>query len=588
MRSVFVWVAILAILGISQISYGANITVSPGSNSDCSDNDCDLASALALAESNGASDTITILAGEYHAPFGGWVYAPEDENYSLTIQGAGMGVTILDGIPIGGRASQKPLFISTQLLSDDSNAPIQISGITFRNGMSTDPGGGLAVYTNSPSITVSGCEFKDNIANPIASPFGGGGLAALSVTGSISVTDSLFTGNSSPNAAGGGLGVLIPDTTSNSLEVSRNIFMDNEAGTMDGTENITGGGAFIGAIYAAATVDQNLVLGNFAENVGGGIYFLCVYDNCVFRNNIIAQNTSLGVENSPGDPLPADAVGGGGVFVVHVEGTFSMINNTITDNANGFSAGGLFAYVPNNSAVFNLYNNIIWGNTAGNPTFCGATSCNDILIFDDHDNGEPDGTGSQVNVVDNDYDGIFFYCNAGNSCTPNGTRSGNKEDVDPLFVDPLTADYHLADSSTLINMGDSLAPSLPATDFDGNDRIIGPAPDMGAYEFSEGGSGPVNCDRILHCLHPECHEAELCQLPELELPGFELPDFELPEVELPDLEIPEEIGDILGNLGQIDCDHGDRGDGSPASASMLFLSVPFLLGFRKWRGRSRK
>jgi hypothetical protein len=594
MRCVFVWVAALAIFGMTHVAYGANITVSPGSDSDCGDNDCDLASALALADGNGESDTITMAAGEYHAPPGGWFYVPEDENFSLTLQGAGMAVTILDGIPAGGGSAVKPLGISLLLLADDSNAPIQISGITFRNGMSTDAGGGLSIYTLSSSITVSECEFVDNIANTTSTSFGGGGLAALSVTGDITVTDSLFVGNSSPNAAGGGLGVLIPETTTSSLTVSRNVFLDNEAGTMGGTKNITGGGAFIGAIYAAATVDQNLVLGNFAENVGGGVYFLCVFDNCVFRNNIIARNTSLGVANTEGDPLPPDAVGGGGVFVVHVEGTLSMINNTLTDNTNGFSAGGLFAYVPNNGAVFNLYNNIIWGNTAGNPTFCGATSCNDILILDDFDDGEPDGTGSTVNVVSNDYDGIFFNCNPGNSCTPNGTRTPNEDDVDPLFMNAPGNDYRLSVDSPLIDMGDGSAPSLPDTDIAGSSRVIGPAPDMGAYEFDGEGSGPAECNRLVQCILPRCWEAEICQLPEFEFPGFELPGFELPEfpgadspgggIEAPGGGEPEMVsGDKGGG-----CGNDGQGEGSPASASMFFLSVPLLLGLRRWRGRNKK
>lgn len=62
---------------------------------------------------------------------------------------------------------------------------------------------------------------------------------------------------------------------------------------------------------------------------------------------------------------------------------------------------------------------------------------------------------------------------------------------DPYFVDG----YHLYDSSACIDAGDNNAPALPATDFDGNPRVVdgdengSSFVDMGAYEYQPVGSG---------------------------------------------------------------------------------------------------
>ena len=59
--------------------------------------------------------------------------------------------------------------------------------------------------------------------------------------------------------------------------------------------------------------------------------------------------------------------------------------------------------------------------------------------------------------------------------------------ADPLFVNAAAGNFHLMANSPCINAGTATAlPSgvtLPATDFDGNSRIVGSAPDMGAFEY---------------------------------------------------------------------------------------------------------
>src|SRR5205814_77374 len=58
--------------------------------------------------------------------------------------------------------------------------------------------------------------------------------------------------------------------------------------------------------------------------------------------------------------------------------------------------------------------------------------------------------------------------------------SGNLS-VDPHVLS--TTNYHLQFGSAAINAGDSSAPGLQSTDFDGFPRVQGSAVDIGAYEF---------------------------------------------------------------------------------------------------------
>ena len=52
----------------------------------------------------------------------------------------------------------------------------------------------------------------------------------------------------------------------------------------------------------------------------------------------------------------------------------------------------------------------------------------------------------------------------------------------PGFVDETKNDFHLSSGSNCVDHGNNDAEYLPATDLDGNQRIIGPQVDMGVYE----------------------------------------------------------------------------------------------------------
>ncbi|MFC1864261.1 choice-of-anchor Q domain-containing protein [Chloroflexota bacterium] len=55
---------------------------------------------------------------------------------------------------------------------------------------------------------------------------------------------------------------------------------------------------------------------------------------------------------------------------------------------------------------------------------------------------------------------------------------------DPLFVNPVSGDFHLQPDSPCVDKGSNTAPAIPAKDFEGDDRIINGMVDMGVDEVA--------------------------------------------------------------------------------------------------------
>jgi hypothetical protein len=76
-----------------------------------------------------------------------------------------------------------------------------------------------------------------------------------------------------------------------------------------------------------------------------------------------------------------------------------------------------------------------------------------------------------------------------------------------MFVRPNKGDFHLRPYSLCIDRGDSNAPSLPLEDFEGDDRIIGLAPDIGADEVVYTPGNPVR--QIIACFDESVENGDL-------------------------------------------------------------------------------
>jgi hypothetical protein len=91
------------------------------------------------------------------------------------------------------------------------------------------------------------------------------------------------------------------------------------------------------------------------------------------------------------------------------------------------------------------------------------------------------GGGSQTMTVALDHSNYASVDSSkGGTVTPAGTATN--QTPPPTFVNIATADYHEASGSPTIDAGTN-DPASGTTDLDGNPRTVGPATDIGAYEY---------------------------------------------------------------------------------------------------------
>jgi hypothetical protein len=455
-----------------------------------------LQNALTTAQGNYSNDTINLASGTYTVSSMLVYSAGEGENYSLTIQGAGAGATILDG-----GNSNSILQIDQGALLDGSNANVTIRGVSFRNGNesfvvggalyignyyaqttiedsvfqnNTSVFGGGALYLSGWSANIARCTFAGNSTTGMDST--GGAVYASVSGGTLSVDGNTFSNNSS---VGGGAGFYTSAT--GAIELTGNTFSSNVAGG-------EGGGAYVGA-GSTLTLSGNIFDANSALS-GGGALISSQSGTAIVSSNIFSDNIASVSSQSDGGGLTAYSLGslelvnnlfvgnrtsqGGAGAMIHVyKNANQLTNNTLAGNIStgtydqaGSLGGGMHVRTYGLNTVANIYNNIIWGNTAAAPSDSGS----DLYIYDG-------GTGPSINLYNNDFSNMNIWQGG-------GLNQGGNINADPN-LDP---DYQLETGSPCIDTGSNSAPGLPATDLGGNPRIQGTIVDMGAYEWGDTGS----------------------------------------------------------------------------------------------------
>lgn len=286
----------------------------------------------------------------------------------------------------------------------------------------------------------------------------GGGLFIRTTDSDISLADSVFElntvvgGGSDPFDGGGGGAMLLSDGNGN-VNVSGSVFSDNDA---EG-----GGGLIVVTVNGNGSVSGCVIDSNQAESAGG-VGMLGFASRIVFVNNIVRRNIALGPN------------GAGGAALQTANQPIDVVHNTFFDNA-ATKGGGL---IVGSQDAINLFNNLFAENSASAGT--GV----DIFVLA----LTPSPTISLFNNI------FSEFCVETGSCDPvdlGGTQGGNLIGVDPLLMDPGNGNFHLLPGSPAINAGNPAAPSLPATDFEGDARVQGPAPDIGADEANACGNGTV-------------------------------------------------------------------------------------------------
>jgi hypothetical protein len=432
MNRVFGNIFLICILNLFLVSIASGVV--------CVNTAVDLNTELGNADSNGSDDDIRLVSGTYNiADIGDthFEYLSGEDN-SLAISGgwdatcasqtADPGLTLLEG----GVEQVADGGVVALILSNTNPVSVSVSNLTVRNGNTDIDGGGIYVENSS-----------------------GGAV-------SVELMNLVLTGNRT-DLFGGGIAIYNASSSGNmNVDISNCLVQNNGFIETIPAGGIGGPGGIslldVGGSGIDVTIANNIIINNSGIESGGGVFVDIGSGNAVLVNNIIAGNTVL--DDS-----------GGGVYIENFStGNYTLTNNTIVNNSAGWDGGGLYAFLSTN--VLNIYNNIIYMNSSFDP---GAD------IFIDNDNQ------TYVNLHNNDYDK-----------SPSGfdiidtfhfSQANNLPNSDPLFVNTAAGDFHLNNSSPVINRGDNNAPAVPTTDLDGNNRTVGSVVDMGAYENQRGGGG---------------------------------------------------------------------------------------------------
>ncbi|MBW2000791.1 MAG: hypothetical protein JRJ29_22865 [Deltaproteobacteria bacterium] len=246
-------------------------------------------------------------------------------------------------------------------------------------------------------------------------------------------------------------------------------------------DNLSGGhgGGILIRPYGNGTVkveiQDSVIRRNRASNRGGGIYASARFGNrsvnLLLVNVLVYGNQAEW--SGGGLQLSASEVGDDNelrAVVIH-----STITGNVCDTSRaGFEKGGGIRVWANDGtgaqATLDLYNTILYGNHA-----VGGDEDQDLYIF------EKSPGEAVVNVYSSD---------VGVATLGGGLPTYNETEVistEPAFFDIAADNYHLMVSSLCRDAGTVAIPDppgLPQHDFDGQRRLIGRAPDMGADEYT--------------------------------------------------------------------------------------------------------
>ncbi len=251
-----------------------------------------------------------------------------------------------------------------------------------------------------------------------------------------------------------------------------NQFSNNTAG---GSNQLWGYGGAVCTDYGEPIIMRNVFTGNSSTGVGGALAVR--FSDCpVFFNTFEANQSAIG----------------GAMGVLHVPECRHVISNNLIINNFGIFFGGA---VSNNNSSPTWVNNTIAYNACA--SYGGAFYCKDSInpkVYNTIIWGNQAPVGSQVYLWDTYAQASFFHCNIQEGWEGfAGAGSGgaymgeyiNNIDADPMFEGGAQGLFGLTATSPCINSGmpDTTGLMIPETDLAGNQRMVGQAIDMGAYEY---------------------------------------------------------------------------------------------------------
>ena len=275
----------------------------------------------------------------------------------------------------------------------------------------------------------------------------------------------IINGNGHSLDGGNSVQIMNIDTTGYGPDTVSDITIRDLTFQNGSNSGAQGGGLYVVTKAADLTLEGCAFSGNSATLSGGGAYVFSDSGTATFTNNTFNRNST--------------GYSGGGAFVSTNSGTVTLTNNTFNRNSADYGGGALL-HTHFDMATANIYNNIIWDNTAN----AVGNNGDDLYVDSDGDNNQ---TGSTVNLYNNDLGPNSDFATGHSedllvTVTDNYHHGKNITD-DPMLVNPTGGDFHLQAGSPCIDAGLNSAPEIPPTDFEGDPRIINGTVDMGADEY---------------------------------------------------------------------------------------------------------
>jgi len=374
-------------------------------------------------------------------------------NDSVAIVGTGAGQTVINA---GGNGSSIPA-LGDRVFDVHVGASLTCEVITITGGTATGNRGG-GILNDGGIVVLRAVIVSGNSATT------GGGVhngIATSVPASLTITDSIISGNSATNViAGGGIDNNRGSMTITGSMVSANVGSGITSGdiavitrcTISG--NTSGGGI---VNVGAMTISGSTISNNTAGDGGGVHTFGPARATTTISNSTISGNF---------------AFHGGGFN--HTAGSLTITNCTITGNSASNSGGGIRQTSPGTVAV---NNSIVAGNfqSASSSDIVGAVSASssfNLIGNAGTAGGLSQGTGG--NIVGNNGVGTIAIDTILNPTLANNGGA--------------TLTHALVPDSPAIDAGD---PNFDPSAFDppllldqrGFDRVVQGRLDIGAYEF---------------------------------------------------------------------------------------------------------
>lgn len=283
------------------------------------------------------SAVITVVAGTFTENV--TINLTKPKKLTLTITGAGVGSTIVDGGNDG------------RVFDVGPKTTLTLSGMTIQNGSTSTTGAGGGILSDSATITIDDCLITGNTANLGGGMYiNGGSLTLKNSTVSNNVAYIPYSSIINPFGnyeLGGGMFF-----NGNNLTITSSTFTGNTANS--------GGGVMMAS--GTTTIQGSTISDNTAKPIeppGGGGLFIGAEGGAIFvsKSSLTMLNSTISENAAETDPGILQSVGGG---IENVKGKVTLNNVTIADNQ-ASEGGGI--RTPNGKS-FTSSNSIIAENSS--------------------------------------------------------------------------------------------------------------------------------------------------------------------------------------------------------------------------------